>query len=346
MTNQGKDMPLRFFQTTLSALMIGYLVTFPIVCSGNDAAEEPTTTQSTTDVLVVVGAEGAPEYGDAFADWAERWAMICERADQKMVQIAEPQKDSDAIDRLRDALQSLADGTGEHPLWIVLIGHGTWDGTTANFNLVGPDVSAQSMNDWLRGIERPIVLVNCSSSSAPFIDRLSGPRRVIVTATKSGSEQNYARFGEFFSRALASAEADVDHDDAVSVREAFLKASSDVERYYKEQGRLTTEHALLDDNGDRKGSDDALVAGTATAKDAAQADGTLAATVTLPVPGNTLRLSEQQLRRRAELESQLSEVRQSHDADPETLRTKALPILLKLAELYAEAEAETPADGQ
>jgi len=164
-------------------------------------AEDPAA-ESPPDVLLVVGAGGTPEYGEAFAEWAERWESICGRADRSLLRIDGSRTDAAAIDQLETALAKTASTPGERPLWIVLIGHGTWDGQTANFNLVGKDVSAGMMKRWLSGIDRPIVLVNCSSSSAPFIDRLSAPRRVIVTATKSGSENNYARFGEFFSRAI------------------------------------------------------------------------------------------------------------------------------------------------
>jgi hypothetical protein len=299
-------------------------------------AERPLAEQP-LDVLVVVGAGGAPEYAEAFAEWAERWESICGRADRAMLRVDGSQTDAAAIDQLETALAEAASTTAERPLWIVLIGHGTWDGKTANFNLVGKDVSAKTMKAWLDRIDRPIVLVNCSSSSAPFIDRLSAPRRVIVTATKSGSEKNYARFGDFFSRAIGAAEADIDHDDAVSVREAFLKASADVERFYQEQNRLATEHALLDDNADRKGSDDSLVAGKTNAKDAAEVDGAFAASLSLPVPGNTLRLTDQQIQRRDELEAELKALR-AEVTDVETLRERATPVLLQLAELYAEAE--------
>ena len=83
--------------------------------------------------------------------------------------------------------------------------------------------------------------------------RLAGPRRVLVTATQSGSEQNFARFGEYMSLAIGNVQFDLDKDGQTSLFEAFLAASRRTEEFYETEGRLATEHALLDDNGDGNG---------------------------------------------------------------------------------------------
>jgi hypothetical protein len=139
-------------------------------------------------------------------------------------------------------------------LWLVLIGHGTFDGRTAKFNLRGPDVSARDLAEWLGPVLRPVVVINCASSSAPYLSKLSAPQRVVITATKSGFEQSYARFGQYFAGAIAESEADLDKDGQTSLLEAFLSASGRVDEFYSAAGRLVTEHALLDDNGDGLGT--------------------------------------------------------------------------------------------
>ena len=106
-------------------------------------------------------------------------------------------------------------------------------------------------------ISRPPTLpfgFNPSSSSAPFLSKLSATNRVIIAATRSGHEQNFARFGQYFAEALTNPEADLDKDGQVSLLEAFLMASRQAAEFYKLQGRLITEHALLDDNGDGLGT--------------------------------------------------------------------------------------------
>ena len=207
------------------------------------------------DVVLVVGASGEAKYQEDFRKCRERWQATCKRAGFKLAVIGPDIQMGDSHrQELEGVLTKTLSQDGDEPIWLVLVGHGTWDGTSAKFNLVGPDVSAREIATWVRPIERPLVILNCASSSAPFVDRLSGRNRVVVTATKSGTEQNYARFGTFFAEAIGKLESDLDHDDSVSVREAFLKAATETEAFYKSEGRIPTEHALLDDNGDKKGS--------------------------------------------------------------------------------------------
>jgi hypothetical protein len=319
--------------TPLCVFLIAVLSSFQTMSARS--ADKP------LDVLVVVGAAGADEFGSAFIKWADVWKSTCDRAELSLQTIgpgvkSQPKSDRDKIEV---ALKACAESTSVRPLWVVLIGHGTWDGKAANFNLVGPDLSAKVLSEWIRPVKRPVVLINCTSSSGPFIDRLSGKNRVIVTATKSGSEQNFSRFGEYFALAFGSLDADLDHDDSVSIREAFLKAAADADRFYKEQGRLATEHALLDDNSDKKGSSYALVRGKAKSKGEGKVDGSLASQFSIPATTESVRLSDEQLVRRQQLEEKLAAVKiEFQNGDQAELRENAYPILLELAKLYAEAE--------
>jgi hypothetical protein len=77
---------------------------------------------------------------------------------------------------------------------------------------------------------------------------------VVITATKSPFERNVTRFGGQFVAALAEGGADADKDGRVSVLEAFLFARRETGRIYQSDNRLLTEHAVLDDNGDRQGA--------------------------------------------------------------------------------------------
>ncbi|MEO1529030.1 MAG: hypothetical protein AAFX06_26725 [Planctomycetota bacterium] len=290
------------------------------------------------DVLLVVGAPGDEEYGREFERWKERWKTIAKVADFDL-SIVGPGGDTRNGDD-RDALEAEITKRldGGDPLWLLFVGHGTWDGVSARFNLVGPDVSARDLAKWLRPAKRPLVLVNCSSSSGPFVDRLSGPGRVVVTATKSGSEQNFARFGGYFAEAIANPDSDLDHDDAVSVREAFLKAASATGVFYQQEGRIATEHAMIDDNGDKKGTRVELLRGKKTLKGEGKIDGDLAGRITIPVNPDAPKLTKEQKAERDQLETQLRKLgRQGLSVD--ALRQQALPILKQLAELYRQAEA-------
>jgi hypothetical protein len=202
----------------------------------------------------VVGAPGTPEYATQFSGWADLWQQACTKGHARFVVIGlEEGGGSPDRDRLQEVLVAESRDTTS-PLWLVLIGHGTYDGRAAKFNLRGPDVSADDLAEWLRPVTRPIAVMNTASSSAPFLKALSGPGRVVITATKSGFEQNITRFGQYLATAITDPDADLDKDGQTSLLEAFLTASRRTGEFYSGAGRLATEHGLLDDNGDGLGT--------------------------------------------------------------------------------------------
>jgi hypothetical protein len=75
-----------------------------------------------------------------------------------------------------------------------------------------------------------------------------------VTATKSSYERNETLFPRYFVAAFTTPGADTDKDERVSLLEAFVYAKREVARAYETDTRLPTEHAMLDDDGDRRGS--------------------------------------------------------------------------------------------
>jgi hypothetical protein len=205
-------------------------------------------------VIVVIGAAGAKEYGAQFAKWAHLWEEACSKGDAKFVSIGlDEVEGSNDHTKLRKTLAGESQQTTA-ALWLVLIGHGTFDGRTAKFNLRGPDISADDLAEWLMPLHRPIAVINTASSSAPFLSKLSAQGRVVITATKSGYEQNYTRFGQYLAGAIAEPQADLDKDGQTSLLEAFLTASGRVDEFYSAAGRLVTEYALLDDNADGLGT--------------------------------------------------------------------------------------------
>ena len=226
------------------------------------------------------------------------------------------------------------------PLWIVLIGHGTYDGREAKFNLRGPDVTDLEFSEWLAPLKRPVALLDCASASGPFINRLSGENRVVVTATKSGSELNFARFGQYLAEAITNPRADLDKDGQVSLLEAFLTASKGVDEYYRNRAQLATEHALLDDNGDRLGTPAAWFRGvraTKRAKDGAPLDGIRAHQFHL-IPSNRERFMPAEMRqRRNQLELSIASLRDQKDKLSEDEYYGRLDkLMIELARLYRE----------
>ncbi len=293
------------------------------------AAADPT-------VLVVRGAAGTPEYGRQFESWAADWERAAKLGSARFQSIAS-----------REELQKQLAGDAEEPtapLWIVMIGHGTFDGKQAKFNLSGPDVSAVELSEWLQPLRRPLVILCCFSSSAPFINRLSAPGRVVVTATKSGHEQNFSRFGGFLSRAVVDQQADLDKDHQTSVLEAFLIASRQLEDWYAQDARLATEHALIDDNGDGSGTPASWFRGhraVRQAKGAGMVDGQLARRVHLIESPDEQSLSAELRQRRDALEMQLEKLRvQKQELAEDDYYEKIQEVLVQLARLYEDENAE------
>ncbi len=301
--------------------------------SDNDEVNRPS-------LLVVVGAAGSEEFGEQFRQWAGRWSDAAKRGQAKcqVFGLDEPGEKADR-DQLREAI--LAHEPAAAPLWLVLIGHGTFDGKTARFNLRGPDFSSAEMKDWLGKVTSPIALVDCSASSGPFLAELSAAGRVVITATKSGSEYNFAHFGDFLSAAIADPAADLDKDEQTSLLEAFLAASARLREFYAADGRLATEHALLDDNGDRQGVPADWFQGVLaikSAKNNASLDGQLANQFVLIKNPHEQAWPAELLKRRSELEGELAKLRQLKRELPEAeYLTRLEPILVELAQLARQA---------
>ncbi len=155
---------------------------------------------------------------------------------------------------VRQAVEQLARRMGEDAvLYVVLIGHGSFDGIDAKFNLVGPDLEAAEWDALLSRLPGRLVFVNTTSASFPFLERLAGRGRTIVTATESAVQRYVTVFPEFFVAAFVEPAADRDKNGRVSILEAFEFAGGGVRQWYQQRGRLATERALIDDNGDGRG---------------------------------------------------------------------------------------------
>jgi len=134
-------------------------------------------------------------------------------------------------------------------VFVFLVGHGSGEGNESRVSLPGPDATAADFAGWLAGFPRQtVVLVNAASGSGDFVAALAGPKRVIVTATRTALERNESRFATPFVRGLTTGEADADKDGRVSVLEAFAYAKKEVARVYETDNRMLTEHASLSDS--------------------------------------------------------------------------------------------------
>ena len=217
----------------------------------------PAAAQS-THLALIVGLAGEPEHGEAFNRWAGTLMDAAARlgVDDVIYLAEKPEVDAKRVtgkstkEEVVKAFEKLAAAGEEDVVFIVLIGHGTFDGKVAKFNLPGPDLTPADFEPLLKKMKsRHVVFVNTASASGPFMEALAAPGRTIVTATRTGAERFATLFGGYFVDAIAGSDADSDKNRRISVLEAFVYAKREVATAYEREGIMSTEHALLNDSG-------------------------------------------------------------------------------------------------
>jgi hypothetical protein len=259
--------------------------------------------------VIVSGATGGEKYAEQQNKWSTELAAALRNtfifSEANVVTISEEgsgtsRATAENVRRLFGDLRRRL--TREDLLLVVLMGHGTFDGEAAKFNLVGPDMTAVEWKNLLDGIGSRTVIVNTTESSYPFLEELSQRGRVVITATDSVAQRFATVFPDHFVRGLSDLSADFDKNGRISIWEAFASASASVKQYYEQRGQLSTERPVLDDNGDKVGRE----------AEAPGPDGTLARSTYLDAEPGTITadvaLAGLQ-RRRAALEAQLDELK-------------------------------------
>jgi hypothetical protein len=297
------------FMRHLHVAMIGVLlfVTLASAQVGDYFLPGPT---MKTYVVILAGASPEEGYGDQIRRWCLKLYDILTEdygypPDDIILLMDGTDSEDERIsgDNRRDILQESVKALAEKvrpgdQLFFFLIGHGTSDDEEAKFVLTGPDISGQQFAAILQSFSaQNVVVVNAASSSYPFCKVLTGPGRVLVSATRSRAEKYNTIFAQYFIAALDARAGDRDKNRRVSVWEAFIFASNSVKKWYADQKRIPTEHATLEDNGDGifsldpgPGQDDGSLAQIAYLDpiDTAQAD---ESTITSGDAGSTLTLN-------------------------------------------------------
>jgi hypothetical protein len=298
------------------------------------ASGSPQPAAGQTHVLIVAGIGGEKKYADEFYELGARMSDAVVRAGVPSANVTflaeDPARDAARVDgkSTREAVQGALTGyagrLGESDrLLVLLVGHGSMAGDESRFNLPGPDLGASDFARLLAPVKAQVAFVNAASASGDFLKPVAGPRRVVVTATKSGMQRNHAVFARHFVGAYADGAADADKDGRVSVLEAYAFARREVQRHYEGQNALQTEHAQLDDDGDGAPSGDA-----AGAKDGARArtfvlGGTAAEAAVASTPAGAGLLAT-----RRRLEDQVEALKRRKDAMPAADYERELERLL------------------
>lgn len=211
--------------------------------------------------VIVSGASGGEKYAEQMRGWREglRSAMVDRygfKAEHVRLLVDESASTGEkgSADNVRKVFTEIKKaGTKDDFVLVILLGHGTYDGDVAKFNLVGPDLTAKDWTDMLVGMPGRLALVNTTEASFPFLESLTAKGRVVITATDSAAQKYATVFPEYFVKAIREASTDLDKNGRTSLFEVFAAASAAVKQHYEQNGQLATERAVLDDNGDGKG---------------------------------------------------------------------------------------------
>jgi hypothetical protein len=223
----------------------------------------PAFAEGVRHAVIVQGASGEPQYADLHRKWVVSLSTVLKdrlRLDPANITLlteqGQPPELRGTAENVRAVLGRLAKQTTAHDLvFIMLIGHGSGDASAAKFNLVGPDLSTEEWGALLKPIPARIAFVDSTSSSFPFVAAISGENRVVITATNSYAHRFHTMFPDAFIQALMAPDADADKNGRISMLEAFTHASRLVAQHYEQDGRMSTEKAVIEDTGDGKGRD-------------------------------------------------------------------------------------------
>jgi hypothetical protein len=193
------------------------------------------------------------------ADYDQRFKMLANDIDSSLKKAG---GDTNVITLIAPTREQIKARLGEvakqakpaDALVLMLIGHGSFDGVEYKFNIPGPDISGAELASLLDHVpaERQLV-VNMTSSSGGSIDFLRKPTRVVISATKTGTEKNATVFARYWAEALRDPAADADKNESVSALEAFHYAQQKTTEFFDSQKRLATEHSVLEDTGKGEG---------------------------------------------------------------------------------------------
>lgn len=294
---------------TLTALAVSLAVALSFSAAAQEAGSRY--------ALLIGGLGGEPAYTERFGSYlSDTRSVLIDRygvpsdhvtvlaenglADRSFV------NDVSTAENIRAAFARLgAAATPDDHVYVILFGHGSSDGVRAQLNIPRRDLDDADFSALLDGIgSGRIIVINTSSASGPFAERLSGPDRIILAATATGTQRDETVFPRYFVEALRSAETDLDKSGGLSVLEVFRYAAGEVARSFEAAGQLATEHAVIDDDGD----------GTPTRFDRldAGADGALAAVTYIRPPHELASISDADrplLREREDLRRSIAELK-------------------------------------
>jgi len=288
--------------------------------------------------VTIAGLGGAPDYETQFSKWAADLdrQLTAGGPDNHVLTLSGP---GATRQRVEETLRHVAsEATADDAFALFLIGHGTFDGEEYKFNLPGPDITARELATLVNKIpaHRQLV-VNMTSCSGATLEAFARKDRIVMTATKSGTEKNAPVFARYWVDALRDPAADTDKNGTVSALEAFNYAQRKTAAYFEAEKLLATEHATMSDTGKATGVRD---------PSAANGNGLLAAAFPLVRPqttGSALKGAgpekQRLLAKKEDLEAKIDRLKYQKAAmSPDAYKQQLTSLLLELARTQAEID--------
>lgn len=231
----------------------------------------------TRHALIVCGLPGDAEHRALFAALAEKLhagltTRLAFPAEQSIVLFGDETSANDVPalqasqgpatrEKLTEAVERIIGSLKpDDALWVFVIGHTHFDGRFTWLNLPGPDLN---QNDFARLFApaacREQVFFITTPASGFFIKPLAAPARTVIAATEADAEVNETIFPHKLATALADPppmkDFDIDGDGQPTLFDAYLWTARETAQEYASGELLATEHSLIDDNGDGRGSE-------------------------------------------------------------------------------------------
>jgi hypothetical protein len=215
-----------------------FVVLFPVIALADSSA------------LIIQGVAGSEDLEKKFTKWATgtRDVLIQDLGFSKdrVILLSGDTARKESVQKAFDRLKTQVKPADTFLLF--MIGLGSFD-TDYKLNILGADLTGAEYSKLIDTLNPArAVIVSSTTSSGGIFESMKGKNRILVAASRSGEKEDTI-FYEHFLAGLKGVAADEDKDKKVSVWEAFKYAASAVDRFYKEQTRIMTEHAGLEAAG-------------------------------------------------------------------------------------------------
>src|SRR5271169_1187160 len=170
--------------------------------------------------VTVAGLGGEPDYEQRFTALAKDLDKLFKAASNDARVYTFTGSDATKA-HLTDTLGQIArEAKPEDDFTLILIGHGSYDGEEYKFNLPGPDISGDELAVLCNRIPaKRQLIVNTTSASGGSIGALQRAGRIVIAATKTGTEKNATVFARYWVDALGDTSADTDKNESITAIE-------------------------------------------------------------------------------------------------------------------------------